>query len=215
MAALAPSRAGAQAHPPADVVVSHRVAQRGFSQSSFRRTGVPSASAAIVPSVAVFFARKARRSKLKLKARETSASAEIGELPSRDFSDPVAKVLKAGPPLRITANGGLEVDLANSGIGSQVKWGLLKEEVSQDTIEQSPEAQQRRRNLREAAAKNLTNIDDAERERRGLAGRAFAVVAVLVCIALVSSHAAWYTRLAAFPLIALANGFILSEQEGL
>lgn len=218
MAALAAPKIVFRAHPLADALAApHRVvAHRGLPQSLFCHACVSSAPAAVASAVAVvaFFPRKGSR--MKLQAHKTSASSEMeGALPSMDFSDPFAKVLKAGPPLRIAVNGGLQVDLNNSGVGSQVKWGLLKEEVPQDSIDQSSEAQERRRNLREAAATTLTNIDDPERERRGIAGRAFAVVATLVCIALVLSHAAWYTRFAAFPLIALANGYILSEQEGL
>lgn len=140
-------------------------------------------------------------------------------LPSDDFSDPLAKALEGGPPLRISSERGIGFDFAAAGgssaVGSRVVWGLFKEPVRPQEIDSSAEAQLAREALRDAAARNLVNIDQQERWRRGLAGAVFAVVVALLAAVLLWFQAAWYARLGVFPLVALAYGYILSAQEGL
>lgn len=158
-----------------------------------------------------------QRSVVRLAASDGSKEA-VKDLPSSDFSDPLAKALKGGPPLRITEGGGVEFDFApitgsGSGVGSRVKWGVLKEQVT--GVDQSPEAQQRRADLRAAAAKDLVNIDEEERGRRRTAGVAMTAFSVLLCAFLLWSGAPWTSRLAVFPVFALAFGFNLSADEGL
>eukprot|EP00438_Fugacium_kawagutii_P034429 Skav211620 [mRNA] locus=scaffold3083:412776:415594:- [translate_table: standard] len=82
-------------------------------------------------------------------------------------------------------------------------------------VDQSPEAQARRAELRAAAARDLVNIDDEERERRRVASYAFAAFAVVLAVFLLWSNAPWYSRGALFPVVALGWGFNLSAKEGL
>lgn len=147
------------------------------------------------------------------------STTDVDKLPSGDFSDTLAEALKGGPPLRIDSTGDVSFDFApaggTSGIGSRVKWGLFKEEIAQDAIDNTPEAQSARAALREAAARNLTNIDDQERERRRLVGLATVAGALVLALLMLWSKVDWSVRLAIFPIVALGNGYLLSAQEGL
>lgn len=154
-----------------------------------------------------------------MSSKGDSEASAAAALPSRDFSDPLARALDGGPPLRLDGKGGVSFDIAaasgSSGVGSRVKWGLFKEAIPEEEVDGSPEAERAREALREAAARDLVNIDEAERERRGLAGAAFAAGAALLAGALLWTQAAWYLRLGIFPVVALAYGFLLSAEEGL
>lgn len=102
-------------------------------------------------------------------------------------------------------------DIYTPGEGTQVTWGVFKTSVDQDKI---PEAEERAA-LRERAARDLTNIDDEERARRGVAGSVLAVVTVAVGAGLLASHSPPLTRLSIAPLLFLSYGFTASSREGL
>jgi len=157
-----------------------------------------------------------RRVRVSRSSTTDEDNGAVASLPSQDFSDPLAVALKAGPPLRLDPKGGLRVDFgAGGGVGSRVKWGLLKEEVSASEIDKSPIAEQKRAELRAAAARDLVNIDQDERERRRLGGLAFAALAVLLALFMLWSNTIWYGRAGLFPVVALAYGYLLSAEEGL
>jgi len=129
-----------------------------------------------------------------------------------DQEDLLAQVFAGGPPLRI-GDKGLEFELGTGSEGSSVKWGVLKEKTPR--VDQTPEAQQRRAELRAQAARDLVNIDEEERERRRVASYAFAAFAAILAVFLLWSNAPWYSRGALLPVVAFAWGYNLSAKEGL
>ncbi|CAK0816387.1 unnamed protein product [Prorocentrum cordatum] len=139
-------------------------------------------------------------------------------LPRAGFSDPLARALEGGPPLRLKEGGGVEFDFGpvaggGSAVGSRVKWGVMKESVGE--VDQSPEAQRRREALRAAAARDLVNIDEEERERRRTLAVPMAVLSAAFCAFLLLTGAPWTSRVAVLPFFFLTGGLYLSGQEGL
>ncbi|CAE8629829.1 unnamed protein product [Polarella glacialis] len=186
------------------------------SQGAKARTAVL-ASATFTAAALRARRRPCRRRRLRGPVCRRAASDEEAneQLPSRDFSDPLAQALKGGPPLRLVPGGGLAFEVGEGQGASRVKWGVLKEAVDEASVDRSPEAESRRAELRATAATSLVNIDDEERARRRIAGLAFAAFAFVLSAYLLWTQAAWYSRAGVFPVIALAYGFLLSAEEGL
>ncbi|KAH8068711.1 hypothetical protein JL721_6574 [Aureococcus anophagefferens] len=91
--------------------------------------------------------------------------------------------------------------------GRSVVFGVLSTEVAD-----APAAEQRAR--RELAA-SLTNIDDAERDRRGAVAVVGGAATLAYAASLVANHASFAGRLSVFPLLALSLGYYESKKEGL
>lgn len=69
--------------------------------------------------------------------------------------------------------------------GVKIKWGFFKEAVPAALLQDdSPETAARRQQLRDQAAKDLVNIDAAERDRRKLIGVAAALTAAGLAVVL-------------------------------
>ncbi|KAL1526539.1 hypothetical protein AB1Y20_015248 [Prymnesium parvum] len=97
------------------------------------------------------------------------------------------------------------------GKGRRIAWGLLTTEVDSSSVPSDMERQQ----LREAAASQLVNIDQAERDRRKMAGSILSVATVCIAVALLAAHADAAARAAILPFVFLSNGYLASAREGL
>ena len=96
--------------------------------------------------------------------------------------------------------------------GKRIKWGVFKEDV-EDSVSAISEGG--RASAREAAARDLTNIDLDERARRGFLGKVFSGITVLTAIAQIATDQPALARtLIAAPLF-FAVGFLGSEKTGL
>ena len=95
--------------------------------------------------------------------------------------------------------------------GRSVVFGVLSTEV--DAAAAPPPAEQAAR--RTAAAAALTNIDDAERSRRGAVAAVGGVATLAYAASLVLGHADFGSRLTVFPALALSLGYYESAKEGL
>ena len=93
--------------------------------------------------------------------------------------------------------------------GRSVVFGVLSTEVADAP---APAEQARRREL---AAASLTNIDDAERDRRGAVAVVGGAATLAYAASLVANHASFAGRLSVFPLLALSLGYYESKKEGL
>lgn len=99
-----------------------------------------------------------------------------------------------------------------AGVGRRVKNGVFTEVVKQEEI---PPVEEQRRRI-ERATKELSNIDDEERERREKIGSAALLVTVVVGSALYVSGASSVTRFLAIWLpLNLSLGFLRSAESGL
>ncbi|KAH8046524.1 hypothetical protein JL722_13581 [Aureococcus anophagefferens] len=92
--------------------------------------------------------------------------------------------------------------------GRSVVFGVLSTEVA----DAPAPAEQARREL---AAASLTNIDDAERDRRGAVAVVGGAATLAYAASLVANHASFAGRLSVFPLLALSLGYYESKKEGL
>lgn len=98
-----------------------------------------------------------------------------------------------------------------AGSGESISWGVLKTPTKKTDLSDEERAQRR-----EAAAKDLVNIDDEERARRKVAGQVLAAVTCAVAAALPLAHVGFGARVAAeFPLAFLAKGYLGSAKQGL
>lgn len=69
--------------------------------------------------------------------------------------------------------------------------------------------------LRAAAAEELVNISDEERERRRVAGIVLSVLTASLAAALLNAHVPPTTRFAIAPPVFLSLGYLASAREGL
>ena len=97
------------------------------------------------------------------------------------------------------------------GSNRQIYFGVLQKPVDLATVPSADERAQ----LREQAAKDLTNIGADERQRRLYAGGAFSVFTAALAAYLLASHAAPLTRVAIAPPLFLSYGYIASWKQGL
>lgn len=97
------------------------------------------------------------------------------------------------------------------GSKKQIFFGVLQRDVESSAVPSEDE----RARLRASAATELTNIDAAERDRRRMAGGAFALFSAALAAGLLGSHVAPLTRAAIAPPLFLAYGFLASAQTGL
>lgn len=101
--------------------------------------------------------------------------------------------------------------LFSGGSGKEIFFGVLQRDVDPASV---PSDEQRQK-LREAAANDLINIGDDERERRRVAGTAMGGVTLALATGLLVSHAAPLARLAIAPPLFLSYGYLRSAQTGL
>ena len=97
------------------------------------------------------------------------------------------------------------------GRNKKIVWGVLKADV--DPSEVPDEAERARR--REQAARDLVNIDEAERGRRLQASGAFRALTVALGAGLLGFHAPAVARLSIAVPLFLAYGYYASYSEGL
>lgn len=95
--------------------------------------------------------------------------------------------------------------------GKQIFFGVLQRDVDPSSLP-SEEEQARRR---QEAAASLTNIDMDERERRKVAGSAFAVVTAALAVWMLATDIAPLARAAIGPPLFLSYGYLKSYEEGL
>lgn len=100
-------------------------------------------------------------------------------------------------------------------LGRRVKYGLFSDEVTDSEIDESASAQRERAELRRKAAESLTNIDDAERERRRGVGTGLSIVSLIFAGVLVKSNAGPLARFGIFPLAWFAFSYLESAKTGL
>mmetsp|Transcript_7188 Transcript_7188/g.21185 ORF Transcript_7188/g.21185 Transcript_7188/m.21185 type:complete len:156 (+) Transcript_7188:194-661(+) len=93
--------------------------------------------------------------------------------------------------------------------GRTVTFGVLSREVTDAPSQQEQAAR------RAAAARDLTNIGEEERNRRGAAGAVLGVATIAYALSLVLNHASALDRLTVFPLLFLAVGFTDSARTGM
>lgn len=135
---------------------------------------------------------------LQREGRLAPLLAEAGALDvSAGLSDPVAQVFSKV--------------LFKGDSGKSIAWGVLQKDVDPAQVPSDEERAARRA----SAARDLTNIDDAERERRKLAGTAFAGVTAALALGLLVTHAAPLARAAIAPPLFLSYGFLASARQGL
>lgn len=97
------------------------------------------------------------------------------------------------------------------GSRKQIFFGVLQRAIDPAAI---PSEEERARRRGQAAA-DLVNIDDAERERRRLAGTALGCVTAVFAIWLLASHAGALARLAIAPPLFVSYGYLQSAEQGL
>jgi len=115
------------------------------------------------------------------------------------------------PPEGVIAEGFEKVGFVG-GQGTRVKWGVLQEKIDPAT-EAMPDVFESLK-LREEAARDLVNIDAAERQRRLLAGSAG--LAFTAALGVLCATQPWYVRyFAVSPFLGLSLGFLVSGQQGL
>lgn len=121
---------------------------------------------------------------------------EAGALGAGSMTDPIARMFST---------------LFAGGTRKKIYFGVFQTGVDPSEVPSDEERSRRRAQ----AAKDLTNIDMRERERRLLASQGFGAVTAVVAAALLGSHAAPLARLAIAPPLFLTYGFYASYQQGL
>lgn len=96
--------------------------------------------------------------------------------------------------------------------GKSIAWGVLQRDLDESKI---PDLQERKK-LRAQASKELVNIDNAERNRRKLAGSIGAVISTVLYGVLVTTKVSTMTLgLSMYVPVAFSLGFIESGRKGL
>ena len=96
--------------------------------------------------------------------------------------------------------------------GGKVKWGVLREAVDPGAVPSAEESAARR----EEAARELVNIDRAERDRRLLVGRAGLALSGALAVFAYLSGWGFFPRFAVVgPAFALSYGFWTSGRDGI
>mmetsp|Transcript_10726 Transcript_10726/g.17169 ORF Transcript_10726/g.17169 Transcript_10726/m.17169 type:complete len:202 (-) Transcript_10726:746-1351(-) len=98
------------------------------------------------------------------------------------------------------------------GKGKKVVFGVLQRDVDPATI---PRSEEDRAKLRDQAARDLTNIDLEERQRRRRVGQGLNILSAVLGVTLVFLHVPALSRLAIFFPLAFAEGYITSANTGL
>tara|TARA_A100001035_G_C27717658_1_gene470308 strand:+ start:421 stop:882 length:462 start_codon:yes stop_codon:yes gene_type:complete len=97
-------------------------------------------------------------------------------------------------------------------VGKSVQWGVLQAEVEESEVPDDST----RAALREVASRDLVNIDDKERARRTLVGKASGVLAVLSFIGSIKFGLDIIPRTVAIYLpLSFSLGFLESGKQGL
>lgn len=122
----------------------------------------------------------------------------------------------SAPSVRSVMAAGLREAKLAPGMGRRVKWGVLTEEVARPGAPPPDPEAPAARELRAAAAAELTNIDAAERGRRGQVGAVALALSAVVAAGLWTVGAPGWLRFALFyPTFATGAGFAASARLGL